>query len=108
MSYEDKYFQIGKSLQIEGRVEMLLSLVQNFDIFAWSPFEVPGVDLTFITHMLNVGSLFPSRRQKPRRSAIQHLKAVKEEEEWLKQAGEIKEVFFPEWLLNTVVVENKN
>lgn len=87
---------------------MLLSLVQNFDIFAWSPFKVPGVDPTFITHKLNVGSLFPSKRQKLRRSAIQHVKAVKEEEKRLKQDGVIKKVFFPEWLLNTVVVENKN
>lgn len=77
---------------------MLLSLVQNFDIFAWSPFKVPGVDPTFITHKLNVGSLFPSKRQKLR----------KEEEKRLKQDGVIKKVFFPEWLLNTVVVENKN
>ena len=26
------------------RVEMLLLLVQNVDVFVWSPYEVPGVD----------------------------------------------------------------
>lgn len=31
-----------------------MSLVQNFDVFAWSPYEVPEVDLALITHKLNV------------------------------------------------------
>jgi len=38
---------------------MLLSLVQNLDVFAWSLYEVPGVDQTFITHKLNMDPLFP-------------------------------------------------
>lgn len=55
------YFQIGKSLQVEDRVEVL-SLVQNFDVFEWNPYEVPEVDLTFITHKLNVDPLEPSKK----------------------------------------------
>ena len=35
-------------------MKVLLSLVQNLDIFAWSPYEVPDVDLEFIVHKLNV------------------------------------------------------
>lgn len=42
------------------------------------------------------------------RSAKQHVKAVKEEVEKLKQARASKEVFFPEWISNTVVVRKKN
>ena len=34
----------------KDRVKMLLLLVQNLDVFAWSPYEVPVVDLEFITH----------------------------------------------------------
>lgn len=33
---------------------------------------------------------------------------MKEEVEKLKQAGAIKEVFFLEWLSNTIVVKKKN
>lgn len=51
---------------------------------------------------------FPPKKQKSRRSARQHVEAVKEEVERLKQAGAIREVFFPERLLNTVVVKKKN
>lgn len=86
---------------------MSLELVQNLDVFAWIPYEVPGVDPTFITHKLNVCPLFPSRKQEPRRCANMHVEAVKEEVEKLKQDGVIKEVFFLKWLSNIVVVKNK-
>ena len=33
---------------------MLLALVQNLNVFAWSPYEVPGVDHGFIVHNLNM------------------------------------------------------
>ena len=46
----------------EYRVEMLLLLVQNVDVFTWSPYEVPGVDLEFIVHKLNVDPLFPPKK----------------------------------------------
>jgi len=93
----------------EDLVAILLTLVHNLDVFAWSSYEVPGVELEFITHKLNVDPLFSSKKQKPRRSAKQHVEAVKEEEVTrLKQAGAIKEVFFSEWLSNTVVVKKKN
>ena len=36
----------------KDRVEMLLLLVQNLDVFAWSPYEVPVVDSEFITYDL--------------------------------------------------------
>lgn len=36
LPHSDKYFRIGKNLSVEDRVEILLSLVQNLDVFAWS------------------------------------------------------------------------
>ena len=50
---------------------------------------------------------FPPR-SKSWRSAKEHVKAVKQEVKRLKEAGAIKEVFFPEWLANTMVVKKKN
>ena len=76
-------------------------------MFAWSPYEVPRVDPEFITHKLNVDSLFPPKKQKPRRLAKQCVEAVKEEVAKLKQVGAIRELFFLKWLLNTVVVKKK-
>ena len=56
---------------------MLLFLIQNVDVFAWSPYEVPKVDPEFIVHRLNVDPSFPPRKQKPRKSAKEHVEAVK-------------------------------
>ena len=104
----DRYFQVGASLKDEDKVGMLLFLIQNVDIFAWSPYEVPRVDPKFIVHRLNVDPLFPPKRQKPRRLTKEHVEAVKLEVKRLKEVGVIREIFFPEWLANTVVVKKKN
>ena len=107
LPYTDRYFRIGKSLQVEDQVKVLLSLIQNLDVFAWNLYEVPRVDPTFITHWLNLDPLVTPKKQKPRRSAKPHVEAVNEEVKKLKQARAIKEVFFPKWLYNTVVVKKK-
>lgn len=49
-----------------------------------------GVDPNFITHKLNVDPLFPSKKQKLRKSAKQPVEVVKEKMEKLKQARAIK------------------
>ena len=50
----DRYFQIGAGVGDQDRVETLLFLIQNVDVFAWSLYEVPRVDPEFIIHNLNV------------------------------------------------------
>ena len=85
-----------------------LLLIQNVDEFAWSLYEVPRVYLEFIVHKLNVDPSFPPKKQKPRRSAREHIEAVKSEYQKLKEVEIIKEIYFLEWLANTVVVKKKN
>ena len=46
----------------EDRVGMLLFLIRNVNVFAWSLYEVLGVDLVFIVHKLNVDPLFPPKK----------------------------------------------
>ena len=55
---DDKSFLIEASVKDEERAEMLLFLVQNVDIFAWSLYKVLGVDPKFIVHKLNVDPLY--------------------------------------------------
>ena len=89
-------------------METRLLLIQNVDVFTWSPYEVPGVDPEFIVHKLNVDSSFPPKKQKSRRSAREHIEAVKSEVQKLKKAGVIIKIYFPKWLANTVVVRKNN
>ena len=108
LPYANRWFRIGESLSTEERVEILLMLVQNLDMFAWSPYDVPRVDLSFIMHKLNVNPKVMLKKERLRRSAKPHVEVVKEEVEKLKQSGAIREVFFPKWLANTMVVKKKN
>ena len=105
---KDRNFLIGASVAEKERVEMLLFIVQNIDVFAWNPYQVPGVDPEFIVHKLNVDSLCPPKKQKPSRAAKEHVEVVKQEVKKLKEVGAIKEIFFLGWLANIVVVKKKN
>ena len=78
------------------------------DVFAWNAYETSGVDSSFICHHLNVNPSVTPRKQHPRRSSKEHFDAVKDKVTRLKQVGAIKEVFYPKWLANTVVVKKKN
>ena len=90
------------------KIKMLLFLIQNVDVFAWSPYEVPRVDPKFVVPKLNVDLSFPSKKQKPRKSAKEHVEAVRSKVRRLRDARAIREAFFPEWLANTVVAEKNN
>ena len=83
-------------------------LKRNVDVFAWTAYEAPGVDPSFICHHLNVNPSVTPKKQPPWRLSKDHFDAVKNEVMKLKQAGAIKEVFYPKWLANTMVVKKKN
>ena len=104
----DRYFQVGKSLPIAEKVELLLILVNNMNVFAWNPYEALKIDPKFICHRLNMDPNHPPRKQKPYTSLDIHASVVKEEVDKLNEAGAIKEVFYLEWLANTVVVKKKS
>ena len=44
------------------KIKMLLFLIQNMDVFAWSLYEVPRVDPEFIVYKLNVDPSFPPKK----------------------------------------------
>ena len=77
-------------------------------MFAWNTHEAPGVDPNFICHHLNVNPSVTPKKQLHRCSSRDHSDVVKNEVMKFKQAGAIKEVFYLEWLANTVVVKKKN
>ena len=74
----------------------------------WNAYEAPRVDPSFICHYLNVNPSVTPKKQQHRCSSKDHSDAVKDEVIKLKQVGAIKEVFYPEWLANIVVVKKKN
>ena len=103
----EKYFQVGAQLPPQEKEELVEFLKRNVDVFTWNAYEAPGVDPSFICHHLNVNPSITPKKQPPRRLSKEHSDAVKDEVMKLKQAGAIKEVFYPEWLANIVVVKKK-
>ena len=104
----EKFFQVGSQLPQQEREELVEFLKRNIDVFAWNAYEAPGVDPDFIRHHLNVNPLITPKKQLPRRPSKEHAEVVRQEVMKLKQAGAIKEGFYPEWLANTVVVKKKS
>ena len=92
----EKFFQIGFQLPHQEREKLIEFLKRNVDVFAWNAYEAPGVDPEFICHHLKVSPLITPRKQPPRRPSKEHAEAVREKVTRLKQAGAIKEVFYPE------------
>ena len=103
-----KFFQVEVQLLPQEKRELIEFIRKNVDVFAWNAYKAPGVDPDFICHHLNANPAITPIRQPPRRLSKDHYKAVKDEVTKLKQAGAIKEAFYPEWLANTVVVKKKN
>jgi len=77
-------------------------------VFAWSAYEAPRVDPSFICHHLNVNPSVTPKKQPPRLLSKDHSDAAKDGVIKLKQARAIKEVFYPEWLANIIVVKKKS
>ena len=104
----ERFFQLGSELPPQKKSALVDCLKQNVDVFAWDAYEAPGVDPDFICHHLNVNPALTPKKQPPRRLLKEHADAVREEVTKLKKAGAIKEVLYPEWLANTVVVKKKS
>ena len=92
----EKFFQIGSQLPQREKEELIEFLKQNIDVFAWNTYEAPWVDPEFICHHINVNPSIVPKKQLPWRPSKEHTETVREEVAKLKQAGAIKEVFYPE------------
>ena len=77
------------------------------DVFAWDAYEALRVDPNFICHHLNVNPSITPKKQPPRRPLKKHVDAIRDKVMKLKRAGAINEVFYLEWLANTIEVKKK-
>ena len=75
----EKFFQVGSQLPPQEREELTEFLRKNVDVFAWSAYEVPGVDPNFICHHLKVNPSITPKKQPLRHSSRDHSDAVKDE-----------------------------
>lgn len=103
-----KKFHIGSQLPQPIKEDLVAFLRRNKDVFAWSHEDMPGIDPSVIVHKLNVDPNYRPVKQRRRAFAAERNKAVVEEVEKLLKAGFIREVDYPEWLANVVLVKKSN
>ncbi|CAA0827444.1 Unknown protein, partial [Striga hermonthica] len=101
---EGRKFRIGKDLEEPIRLR-LIQLVREFaDIFAYTAEELTGISAEVIEHRLNIDLSMRPVKQKRRHHGAEMDKIIEQEVEKLLGARHIKEIQFPEWLSNTVMV----
>ena len=66
---------------------------------------MPGIDPSIIVHKLNVLPSFPPIQQKKRVFTLERDQAIAEEVRKLQEVNFIREVYYPDWLANVVMVK---
>ncbi|KAL7598516.1 uncharacterized protein LOC111915615 [Lactuca sativa] len=99
---------IGSSIPEQIEQDLLNFLRARNKRFAWKHEDMTGIDKNIITHKLNIDPSFRPIHQKRRKCAPRRNQIIQEKLEKLLKTGTIKEVKFPGWLANVVVVQKKN
>ena len=103
-----KSTRIGVDLEGKIKKDLIRFLRENIDVFAWSYEDIPGIDPSVITHRLNVYPSSKPVRQKKRVFAPERDNTIKEKVQKLTLAKFIREVYYPDWLANVVMVKKSN
>ncbi|KAL0427700.1 UNVERIFIED_CONTAM: hypothetical protein Slati_2944800 [Sesamum latifolium] len=74
------------------------------DVFAWTPQDLEGISPEVISHHLNIDPRIKQVKQKKRHFSPEKDKIIQAEVDKLMAAGHVKEIQFPEWLSNVVLV----
>jgi hypothetical protein len=98
----------GSQLSEEQEKTLLKFLFNNRDVFARSANDLCGVNRDVIEHSLNVNPTIRPRKQKLQKMSDDKAKGARNEVKRLLSAGVIREVTYPKWLANTVMVKKAN
>jgi hypothetical protein len=99
---------LGSQLSDEQEKTLLRFLFNNKDVFAWSVNNLYGVNRDVIEHSLNVDPSFRPRKQRLWKMSKDKAEGARNEVKRLLSANVIREVKYPEWLANTVMVKKAN
>ena len=80
---------------------------RHLDAFAWFASDMSGIDPDFLCHHLAMDNQVRPVRQRRRKFNEERRQAIRDETQKLLAAGHIREVQYPEWLANVVLVKKK-
>ena len=106
-SRENSYIQIGAKLPKDLKTRLTEQLLQNADLFAWVPADMPGIDPDFMSHQLAIEPITRPVAQRKRKLTEKERRIVQEKTNKLLTVGFIREIKYTTWLSNVVLVEKK-
>ncbi|KAM2212414.1 hypothetical protein ACFX1S_022717 [Malus domestica] len=77
----------------------------NTEVFTWSYEDMPGISPDIICHCLSIDPKTKPVRQKRRSYDVERYEAMKAEVEKLKGIGFVREVNYPTWVANVILVK---
>jgi hypothetical protein len=99
---------LGSQLSDEQEKTLLRFLFNNKDVFAWIANDLCGVNRDVTEQSLNVDPSFRPRKHRLRKMSDDKAEGARNEVKILLSAGVIREVTYPEWLANTIMVKKAN
>ena len=105
---QGKKFKLGGPLSEDTRRQIVGVIERHLDAFAWSASNMPGIDPDFLCHRLEMDPQVRPVRQRRRKFNEERRQVIHEETRKLLAAGHIREIQYPEWLANVVLVKKSN
>ncbi|KAJ0528319.1 putative DNA/RNA polymerase superfamily [Helianthus annuus] len=101
---ESKIF-IGSGILSNIEQDLVSFLKRRKTIFAWKHEDMTGISKDIITHKLGIDRSFKPIHQKRRKFAPERNAIIQEEVDKLLRACMIREVKYPRWLANVVLLK---
>jgi len=101
-----KTFKLGKTLDGETQDQIAKVINRHLDAFAWSASDMPGIDPDFLCHRLAMDPQVKPIRQRRRKFNEEKRQAIRDETQKLLAASHIREIQYPEWLANVILVKS--
>ncbi|XP_057544996.1 uncharacterized protein LOC130824124 [Amaranthus tricolor] len=106
--FEGKQIKIGKYLPDAVRRDIITTIADFRDIFAFFTEEMPDIPTSVVCHKLDIRPGYKLVKQKLRHQGKERIEAAKEVVEKLLKAGFIRECKYSYWLSNVVLVKKSN
>ena len=101
-------FKLGKSLGRAEQDQVAGVIARHLYAFAWSASDIPGIDPDFLCHRLTMDPKVWPVRQRRKKFNEERWQVIKEETKKLLSVGQIREIQYPKWFANVVLVKKAN
>nr|KYP57375.1 Transposon Ty3-G Gag-Pol polyprotein [Cajanus cajan] len=105
---ESQVTYTGANLSEQERLTISQVVLENNDLFAWHPSDMPGIDPNFLCHKLSISKEARSIAQQRWKAREERKAAIEAEVGKLLDARFIREVHYTTWLANVVMVKKLN